>query len=469
MRYPVQLTANALLRSAAQRRSTDIRLRGVRVSCEQATFRTPLYISGRTITTSTLARVTADVEGADGRVVTGRGMATLSYMWAWPGDLTAEVRDTAMRDFCARLASWIPATLDGWGHPVELGCALHDLLPGLTANFAAEIPRREMMPPLAASVCASPIDAALHDAYGLLHGRSSYDLLGPDFLPGDLARFFGPAGAGITLEQALELRFTPRVPGCFIIARKDPLRRSDVATPIGDGLPECAEEWVARHGFAVPKLKVDALDPREDARWVSEVMRMMREAHQRLGRGITPWVTVDPNEGYREVEMVVAFLRAVQENDPETYQALRYLEQPIPRALGEQVDMRPVAALKPVVADESLNDLQQLDALLRAGWSGVALKICKSQTLCLLLAARCRQAKLPYTVQDLTNASLAALQSLGLAARLHPLNGIEMNSIQFSPQANADAISQHPGVFHPIDGFHDAGTLTGPGLGYGAM
>ena len=62
MRYPVQLTANALLRSAAQRRSTDIRLRGVRVSCEQATFRTPLYISGRTITTSTLARVTADVD-----------------------------------------------------------------------------------------------------------------------------------------------------------------------------------------------------------------------------------------------------------------------------------------------------------------------------------------------------------------------------------------------------------------------
>ncbi|HEY3375903.1 MAG TPA: mandelate racemase/muconate lactonizing enzyme family protein, partial [Armatimonadota bacterium] len=409
-------TTNAFLRSASSRLPTDIRLRALRVSIEQAAFRTPLYISGRTIDCTTLARVEADVEGADGRVATGRGMATLSYMWAWPSTLTVDARDSAMRAFCLRLAEWMPTAVEDWGHPVEFGCVAHERLQPMTDAASREFSLGEDIPPLAASVCFSPIDAALHDAYGHLHGASSYDLLGPDYLPGDLARFLGAPGAGITLDRALDLRLTAQVPGCFIISRKDPLRRADVTTPIGDGLPECAEEWVLRHGFAVPKLKVDARDPREDAEWVSDVMRMMREAHAQLNHGITPWVTVDPNEGYANAEMVVAFLRILQEIDPETYRVLRYLEQPIPRALGLVTDMRPVATLKPVLADESINHLEQLDDLMRAGWSGLALKVCKSQSLCLLLAAWSHMTHRPYSVQDLTNASLAAVQSLGLAA-----------------------------------------------------
>ena len=446
-----------------------MRLRALSVSITEERFRTPLYISGRTIDASTLARVTAEVEGADGRVVTGRGMATLSYLWAWPGVLGVKVTDAAMRTFCARLVEWAPRAADGWGHPVELGCHLHALLPAITDQVSRELAVGEAIPPLAASVCYSPIDAALHDVYGWLHGQSSYDLLGPDWLPGDLSRFLGPVGAGATLEQALALRHAPRVPGCFVIGRKDPLRRADVTTPIGDGLPECAEDWVLRCGFAVPKLKVDTRDPRADAAWVSEVMRVMREAHARLGHGITPWVTVDPNEGYANVEMVVAFLRALRELDPDTYRVLRYLEQPIPRALGLSVDMRPVAALKPVLADESVHDLAQLDDLMRAGWSGVALKVCKSHTFCLLLAAWSHLTQHPYAMQDLTNASLAALHSLGLAARLRPINGIELNSLQYTPHANDDVRGAHPGAFAPVDGMHDASTITGPGLGYGAV
>ena len=43
---------------------------------------------------------------------------------------------------------------------------------------------------------------------------------------------------------------------------------------------------------------------------------------------------------------------------------------------------------------------------------------------------------IPYAVQDLTNPSLAMIESVGLAARIHTIKGVEANSRQFFPKAN---------------------------------
>ncbi|HOF89812.1 MAG TPA: enolase C-terminal domain-like protein, partial [Armatimonadota bacterium] len=354
------------------------------------------------------------------------------------------------------------ALLAGWGHPIELGCALHDAL----GEAAAALPLREPMPALAAGVCASPLDAALHDAYGRLHGQSSYHLLGPAYLPGDLARFLGPAGAGVTLESALDLRWAPRVPGCVLVSAADPLTPAEVTTPAGDGLPECAEEWVRRHGFSALKLKVSGKDPREDAAWVADAVAAVQGWHRDMGTGAHPWVSVDPNEAYPAVEVLVEFLRVLRDDYPGAFAALRYVEQPIPRAIGLQVKLAPAAALTPILADESVTGLPDLDALARAGWSGLALKTCKSHTLCLLMAAWSHQTGRPYSLQDLTNPALAALHAVGLAARLRTLNGIELNAPQYTPAANAAYRAAHPGIFCPRGGVHEAATLGGPGLGY---
>ena len=322
------------------------------------------------------------------------------------------------------------------------------------------------MPPLATLVCASSFDAALHDAYGCLHARSSYDLLGPEWLPGDLSRFLGNVGRGNTLERALHLRFHSLVPGCVLVSMGDALCPAEVQHPVGDGLPDSAEGWIRRCGFAIAKLKVAAQDPHADAAWVVSTARLLRDLHAEMRTGLQTWVSVDPNEGYADVEQLVAFLRYVQEIDPKSYAAIRYIEQPISRINSMMVDLTPASTLKPILADEGITGVAELDELLRAGWNGLALKTCKSHTLCLLLAAWCHLTNHPYSLQDLTNPALAAVQALGLAARLRTLNGIELNSPQFTPLANTEVAVMHPGVFEVRHGEHDASTIQGIGLGY---
>ncbi|MHB9024661.1 MAG: enolase C-terminal domain-like protein [Armatimonadota bacterium] len=456
------------LRSIQRKTTYDMRVVKVQPTQVDIRLRTPFMMSVGPICSSTLTQVTVEVEGMDGRRAVGRGMIFLSDQWAWPSVLSHEVRDNAMRALVEHIAAQAPRLLEGWGHPVEFGCALHEALPALMAAVSTQLGLlEEPITPLAASVCASPLDAALHDAYGILHGQSSYDLLGPDYLPGDLSRFLGPIGAGATLDRAALCDVQPRVEGCVLVSSADALRPADVRKPVGDGLPDCIEDWVLRHGYTAAKLKLTGSDPRSDAVRTCDVMRVLRDAHDRLGSGAEPWVTVDPNEGYHEVDGIVEFLRLIQEMAPRTYDMLRYIEQPIPRAQGLTSDLRAVHALKPVFADESIAWIDQLDDLVRAGWSGVALKVCKSHTLCLLLAAWSHLTHHPYVLQDLGNASLAAVHSMGLAARLRTLNGIEMNSIQFTPLANLPAATFHPGVFHPQHGEHDASTIVGPGLGFG--
>jgi hypothetical protein len=116
--------------------------------------------------------------------------------------------------------------------------------------------------------------------------------------------------------------------------------------------------------------------------------------------------------------------------------------------------------------DESLTGLADMDLALELGWSGIALKACKCQSVELLLAARAEQAGVPYAIQDLTNPALALLHSVGMAARLHPIMGVEANSAQFFPAASEPEAAVHPGVFYRQEGMLDTSTLQGPGLGY---
>ena len=59
----------------------------------------------------------------------------------------------------------------------------------------------ESMPRLAQLVAASPLEAAIHDAYGKTLGANSYNLLGPEFVNCDLATYLTPEFAGEHLDQ----------------------------------------------------------------------------------------------------------------------------------------------------------------------------------------------------------------------------------------------------------------------------
>ena len=60
---------------------------------------------------------------------------------------------------------------------------------------------------------------------------------------------------------------------------------------------------------------------------------------------------------------------------------LLYVEQPFPYELEDYpIDVRSVAARKPLFMDESAHDWQQVRLGRALGWTGVALKTCKTQT-----------------------------------------------------------------------------------------
>ena len=154
---------------------TDIRPIEATLYFLPVTTRVPLKFGPETLTSVTCARVCLTVTDRRGRTAQGWGETPLSVQWVWPSALPYRERHEALLDFTRRLvAAW--AAFDANGHPLEVG---HDfvtlVLPGLLAEANRQREGREPLPWLAALVCCSAYDLALHDAYGILHGLPVYD------------------------------------------------------------------------------------------------------------------------------------------------------------------------------------------------------------------------------------------------------------------------------------------------------
>src|SRR5712671_2765233 len=148
-------------------RSTDIITVGSSLYFLPLQTRTPLKFGTETLTHVTCARASVVVRDAKGATARGWGETPLSVQWAWPSTVSIEERLAALKDFCQELADlW--AALRIAGHPIDLGVNFQQtVLPGWLAGFNQRQRRsREPIPWLAALVCCSPFDLALHDAYG---------------------------------------------------------------------------------------------------------------------------------------------------------------------------------------------------------------------------------------------------------------------------------------------------------------
>lgn len=159
--------------------------------------RMPLKFGVEAVTYVTCARVSVTIEGPAGRRVTGWGETPLSVQWVWPGTLPYEPRHRALKLF-TELVGHAWANQPSFGHPMELGWQfIEQVLPRLLDDFNASrlveiLPsaadgQSVEMPWLAALVCASAYDLAIHDAYGRLQDRPTYETYGPEFLPIHLA------------------------------------------------------------------------------------------------------------------------------------------------------------------------------------------------------------------------------------------------------------------------------------------
>jgi hypothetical protein len=160
-------------------------------------------------------------------------------------------------------------------------------------------------------------------------------------------------------------------------------------------------------------------------------------------------------------------LDRLQRDHPRLFERVLYVEQPFPYDLERhRLDVHSVSQRKPLFLDESAHDWRLVRLGRELGWTGVALKTCKTQTGALLSACWARAHGLQLMVQDLTNPMLAQIPHVLLAAHVGTIKGVETNAMQFYPEASVPEATVHPGIYRRRHGTIDLSTLQGPGFGY---
>ncbi len=414
----------------------------------------------------TCCHVRIRVENRLGRVADGWGAILLSYPWAFRSpDVDDASKDRVMRRlveaFAARLADY-----KHYDHPIDIFMTLQPEVDALAAAVCAEAGIAAVLPALAAQNCVAPVDAALHDAFGTVNQFSTYAGYGRAHIRYDLSRYLGPTYRGRTIADILPLRLRQQVPIFHVVGGLDVLTTVGAAPDEGaaGALPQSLAAWIEQDGVFCFKIKLNGRDAAWDYDRITSVYRV---AQQALAERREPVLALDLNEGCETPEYAIELLRRIQTEQSAAFNAVAFVEQPTGRnLLADRFDMRPLAALRPLLVDEGLARLDDLETSLKLGWSGPVLKTCKSQTLTLLLAARATAEGIPYALQDLTNPGIALVQSVGLAARLNPLGGVEANARQFYPDASGPERAVHSGLIAPTAGMASTESIRGPGLGY---
>ena len=165
------------------------------------------------------------------------------------------------------------------------------------------------------------------------------------------------------------------------------------------------------------------------------------------------WLSADFNCTVTDAQYVNAILDRLRDEQPRIYGMILYVEQPFPYDLERhRMDVRSVSARKPLFLDESAHDWRLVRLGRELGWSGVALKTCKTQTGALLSACWARAHGMSLMVQDLTNPMLAQIPHVLLAAHTGTIMGVETNAMQFYPEASRPEAAVHPGLYQRRQG-----------------
>lgn len=446
--------------------STDIRVEDLRFEYEDYTYRTPIKFGGVALDRVTMLNVTVLVRTVSGVQASGFGSMPLSNVWAFPSKkLTYEQTLGAMKAVAEKVAK-ITRQCKDYGHPLDLNHLLEkEYLRGAEA-VTREEKLADPIPVLATLVVASPFDAAIHDAFGKVHGLNCYHTYGPDFVHHDLGHYLGKEFKGLQLQSFILKEPQDRMPLYHLVGALDPLDDAEVVKRVGDGLPETLAEWIPFNGLTHIKIKLNGDDLAWDVGRVVKVDRVSQEAQE--GRGVQTWhYSLDFNEKCPNVAYLLEFLALVKSQRPAAFERVQYIEQPTARDLKTHRDnlMHEAAKLRPVVIDESLIDLESMMIAREMGYTGAALKGCKGQSQSLLMAAVAQKFGMFLCVQDLTCPGASLIHSAGLAAHVPGVAAIEHNSRQYVPSANKPWEAKFPGIFRVTDGTLHTGCLTGLGLG----
>jgi L-alanine-DL-glutamate epimerase-like enolase superfamily enzyme len=429
--------------------------------------RVPLKFGKETLTSVTCARVKLTVATSDGRRVEGWGETPLSVQWVWPGAARYELRHEALKSFCKLLAeAW--SSFEGQGHALEIG---HQFLEGKLHSLAKEFNSKhgpwdgEILPELAALVCCSAFDIALHDACGKALGIPVYQTYLSPWLSSDLSSMLEPAqGSAVNFKGKFPCDYfvqpSQKLPVWHLVGGLDPLEPSELkGDEPKDGHPILLRDWIRRDGLKCLKIKLRG----NDAEW--DYKRMVDVGRIAVEEGVD-WLTTDFNCTVTDPAYVNSLMDQLRDEHPRYYGMILYVEQPFPYDLNtNRIDVHSVSARKPLFMDESAHDWKVVRLGRELGWTGVALKTCKTQTGAILSACWAKAHGMTLMVQDLTNPMLAMLPHVQLAAHVGTIMGVECNAMQYYPEASAAEAKVHPGLYQRRNGVLDLGTIRGAGFG----
>jgi L-alanine-DL-glutamate epimerase-like enolase superfamily enzyme len=456
----------------------QLTVREVQLYQRDVRLRMPFRFGVVTLTQAPQCFVRVRIELADGRSQWGAAAEILAPKW-FDKNLALSNEDNFEQ---LRLALRLAATayVDGkarsaFGH--------------FAAHYAEQIEAggKQGLNPLVANFGPAQIDRAILDALALASGQSFYDLMRanaagiePSLLPGKL-----PDLAGFDITRFLGA-LTPRPS----IAARHTVGLVDVIdghpAQVNDGLPESLAEVVATYGHRFFKLKVGGN--------IDADMQRLTEIAAVIDRAPAPYfVSLDGNEQYNDIAALLELWRRMQ-HAPQLKRmvdSILFIEQPITRAHALDGDISALSKVKPVIIDESDDDLAVLPRARSLGYAGVSSKCCKGLYKSVLNAVRCAmwnaEAGSPryfMTGEDLTTqAGIAVQQDLALV-NLIGLTHVERNGHHYVngmaglPDAEQGAfLAAHPGLYERShgaarlkirDGNLDISSLAAPGFASGA-
>lgn len=449
----------------AAKKPTDIKVDEITFGYEDYLYRVPIKFGGTPVDRVTLLNVNCVVSNRQGKSAKGFGSMAMGNIWAWPSKKYGYEQTLAtMKDMATGMQK-ATAAYKQYGHPIDIN---HDLDPDydkVTQSVSRQRQITEPIPRLATLVVATPFDAAIHDAFGKLYGVSSYKTYGPEHMSYDLGHYIGPAFKGEYLNKYVLDKPKGRMPLYHLVGALDPLVPSDIAKRVNDGLPELLSEWIEYNGLTNIKIKLNGSDLKWDVDRVLGVERVAAETQKK--RGVTKWVySLDFNEKCPNVSYLLDFMKQIKERSAPAFERIQYIEQPTARDLKAHREnvMHQASKLKPVVIDESFDSVEAFDLAREMGYTGAALKACKTQSHALLMGAVVQKQKMFLCVQDLTCPGASLIHSAGLSAHVPGVAAIEANARQYVPVANKGWEKKHPGLFIIKDGTMDTSTLNRPGL-----
>ena len=451
----------------AKEKSTDIRILDVTVEFEPVPFRAPLKFGGRVVEHTFLINARVNVETRDRHIATGFGSMPVGNVWAWPSPTVEPSQsEAAMKAYASKFGELF-ADYPDYGHPLEIQFNVGAEFHHQARKVSEKLEIGEPLPELAQLVATSPIDAAIHDAYGRVHKSNSFNLLSEKYCNEDLSHFLDEQFEGEYLDQYTLREPTPKLPLYHLVGALDPLTDADAGDRPEDDLPVTLGEWIAADGLTHLKIKLSGDNLDWDIERVLAIEKVALEAQ--VARGCADWFySCDFNEKCESAEYVIEFLNRIKGSSQIAYDRIQYIEQPTSRDLetASAAKMHEVAKLKPVVIDEALVDYESLLKCRELGYSGVALKACKGQTESLLAAAAAQKFGMFLCVQDLTCPGASFLHSTSLAAHIPGIAAIEGNARQYCPGPNSKWAKYYSDMFNISDGTVSSKRLSETGLGF---